>query len=114
MRSGISLTSYHGAFCRYSHGHRHAIRAEELARWLNGPWARPTLIGQSEISRRNRRGIQKSTHNYFGRRGIVLFRNFYGSGNQGDHIDLWNGIEIALGRPDYFTRSQEIWFWEMR
>ena len=33
--------------------------------------------------------------------------------NQGDHIDLLNGHQIAKGALDYFERSEEVWFWEM-
>jgi hypothetical protein len=33
-----------------------------------------------------------------GRQGIVAFFNFWGPGNTGDHIDVWNGSRIALAR----------------
>ena len=79
--------------------------------WLNGPTA--DFVGSAEISRKDRRGRQKSSHAYLDRRGIAMFRNFWGAGNSGDHIDLWNGARIALGDLDFFERSQEIWFWEM-
>ena len=43
--------------------------------------------------------------------GIVFFRNSWGRGNQGDHIDLWDGSRVRKGGLDYFERSQEVWFW---
>ena len=39
--------------------------------------------------------------------------NFWGPGNQGDHIDLWNGSSQAYGTDEYFYRAQEVWFWDM-
>jgi hypothetical protein len=42
-----------------------------------------------------------------------MWRNFWGTGNQGDHIDLWNGEEIAHGTLDFFIRSEEVWFWAL-
>jgi hypothetical protein len=46
-----------------------------------------------------------------GHRGLPEL--FGGSGNQGDHIDLWNGTQIARGDNEYFERSEEIWFWPL-
>jgi len=108
--AGISLASYRGAFCWHSHGRKHPLRVEEMKLWLNSEDAAfcPTYAG---ISKRKANGWQNSWHAYAGRRGIVVFRNFWGASNQGDHVDLWNGSRIAHGSDDYFQRSQEIWFW---
>jgi hypothetical protein len=84
---------------------------EEMKLWLNSENA--TFVGYAEISRKDKRGHQASYHAYTGRRGIVAFLNFWGRGNQGDHIDLWDGSVVAHGGRDYFERSQEIWCWEM-
>jgi hypothetical protein len=111
VRSGISLASYRGAFCWSGHGRQHPLRVEEMKLWLNSENA--TFVGYAEISRKDKRGHQASYHTYTGRRGIVSFLNFWGRGNQGDHIDLWDGSVVAHGGRDYFERSQEIWFWEM-
>jgi Type VI secretion system (T6SS), amidase effector protein 4 len=111
VRSGISLASYRGAFCWSGHGRQHPLRVEEMKLWLNSE--NVTFVGYAEISRRDRRGHQASYHAYAGQRGIVAFLNFHGRGNQGDHIDLWDGSAMAHGDPDYFQRSQEIWFWKM-
>jgi hypothetical protein len=107
--SGVPLNGYQGTFCWFGHGRTHPIRAEELARWLDDT---APIVGRAEISRR-KNGKQASAVDYSGRQGIVLFRNFWGPGNQGDHIDLWNGTQMAHGDPVYFNRSEEIWFWDM-
>ncbi len=109
--AGISLASFRGACCWHGHGRTHFLRAEELMHWLNSKDAQ--FIGTAEIYLRDRNGKQKSAGNFKGRRGIVVCRNFWGQGNQGDHIDLWNGIKMAAGGDEYFARAQEIWFWGM-
>ncbi len=109
--SGISLASFRGACCWHRHGRTHFLRAEELMQWLNTKDA--NFVGYADISKRDKNGKQKSSTDYKGRRGIVVCRNFWGPGNQGDHIDLWNGMRMAHGADQYFASSQEIWFWEM-
>lgn len=108
--SGIKLDSYPGEFCWYDHGKKHTLRAEEMKLWLNSDHTK--FVGNAEISKRSH-GYQKSFKDYQSRRGIVAFINFWGEGNQGDHIDLWDGQRIAHGSNDYFERSEEIWFWPM-
>jgi hypothetical protein len=107
--SGVPLNGYRGTFCWFHHGRNHPIRAEELAGWLEETCP---IVGAAEISRR-KNGKQASAADYSGRQGIVLFRNFWGVGNQGDHIDLWDGTRMTHGELNYFTRSEEIWFWDM-
>jgi hypothetical protein len=109
--SGISLASYRGAFCWSQHGRKHPLRVEEIKLWLNSDDAK--FLPYAEVSKRDKRGRQKSSEAYSGRRGIVACLNFWGAGNQGDHIDLWNGSMIAHGALDYFVRAEQIWFWEM-
>lgn len=109
-RSGVSLVSYKGALCWYDHGRQHAIRAEELAAWL----AQQTkLVGRVGVARRTSRA-SLSDLTYLGRRGIILCRDFWGPAQQGDHIDLWNGRNLAHGAVDYIQRSREVWFWGLR
>lgn len=100
---GVDLTSYRGAKCWF-HTPKHILRAEELASWIA---VTPTVFGR----------VKKVKHvnvdGYLGRRGIVLCKNFWGVGLQGDHIDLWDGENFAHGGHDYFERSQEVWFWEL-
>ena len=109
--SGVNLASYRGAFCWNGHGRTHPLRVEQMKLWLDSESA--TFVPTAEISVRTKQRIQKTFRSYLGRRGIVAFLDFWGAGNMGDHIDLWNGTEIAHGQLDYFERSREIWFWSM-
>jgi hypothetical protein len=108
-RAGVSLDSYPGAFCWFKHGTEHPLRVEEMKLWLNS--ADADFVGTADISRRGR-GRQRTSDDYAGRRGVVACLNFWGTG-QGDHIDLWNGTQLAGGDLDFFERSEEIWFWEL-
>lgn len=109
--SGIKIDGYDGVFCWHGHSRRHPLRVEELIKWLSSSHA--TFINSRPEISKIVNGVQKNSDDYIGRTGIVAFRNFWGAGNQGDHIDLWNGNAIAYGSNDYFERSEEIWFWEM-
>ena len=109
-RTGLGVESYRGVFCWHGHGRQHPLRAEEMARWLHDT---APFVDEAVIAKRDRRGRPVTHHDYLGQTGIVFFRNFYGRGNQGDHIDLWNGAKMTSGKPDYFSRSQEVWFWEL-
>ncbi len=80
-------------------------------KWLNTRDA--SFVGSAVISKRSKRGVQKSASDFAGKSGIVVCRNFWGTGNQGDHIDLWDGETLAHGAADYFNKSQEIWFWSL-
>jgi hypothetical protein len=111
IRLGVALTlagtifrSYAGALCRYHPRHRHVLRAEELAAWLR---AHPEVAGRPKVTPR------ASASAYVGRRGILLCRNFWGPGNQGDHLDAWNGARLAGGDASYIAMSEEVWFWEI-
>jgi hypothetical protein len=99
---GVNLSSYTGVRCWHGHGGKHILRGEELVQWLN---AKPDLFGDAEV----RSGTDESY--YFGRRGIIFCQNFWGAGNQGDHIDLWNLNEMHSGSWDYIRRSERVHFW---
>lgn len=71
---------------------QYAIRAQELANWL----ARPGTLPGASIEKHGGRGVFE---NIKGKRGIIFFQNYWGPGNQGDHIDLWNGARLT----DWFT-----------
>ncbi|MBI3775854.1 MAG: type VI secretion system amidase effector protein Tae4 [Gammaproteobacteria bacterium] len=103
-RSGLSLKSFRGARCWFGHGH--VLRAQEIADWLRHG---TTAVGMPDISGRT------SYASYTTRSGIVFFRNFWGSGNQGDHIDLWNGSRMpgSGDHSNYFKLSEEVWFWNL-
>ena len=109
--SGISLASYRGVCCWSGHGRTHPLRVEQMKLWLNSEDA--YFVPYADISKRTKQGHQNTSHSYADRRGIAACINFWGRGNQGDHIDLWDGSTMAHGGLDYFERSQEIWFWQM-
>ncbi|MBB3348348.1 type VI secretion system amidase effector protein Tae4 [Sphingomonas sp. BK069] len=103
--AGIDLSSFGGSTCWHNHGNAHTLRAEELSAWLDetvGPWA-PTETHDGAIA-----------DTFSGRQGIILCRNFWGTGNQGDHIDLWNGSAMRHGAAEYIDRSEQVLFWEVR
>lgn len=115
LRSGL-LAGYDKSVCWYA-GHKgHTLRAREVADWMR---RHPDRFGLVEVRSNVTWGAFK------GRTGLVCFHNFWGEGNQGDHIDLWDGTGIvrrmvdpslegpgmAHGSLDYFERSEEVWFW---
>jgi hypothetical protein len=104
QKAGADMSSFHGVCCWFGHGRQHVLRAEELASWLK---SNMSVAGKVSISK------HAIADNYSGKQGIVFCRNFWGEGNQGDHIDVWDGTKMALGNPNYFSRSQEVWFWRL-
>jgi len=105
--AGVDLSSCHAVRCWHGHGRRHIIRAQEFANWLASPTGRLAIDGVVVTRRSN-----VTSADYSGMRGIVFFQNFWGVGNQGDHIDLWDGVRLRDGALDYFSRSEQVWFWE--
>lgn len=106
-KAGVSLNSFKGAKCYPGHKHNqvHILRAEELAEWIK---TTTPIFGIADI----KRGVNASS--YSGKKGVIFLLNFWGAGNQGDHIDLWNGSKMTRGAPEYFTAAQEVWFWEIK
>jgi hypothetical protein len=104
--AGVNTTSVRGARCWNGHGRKHILRVSDLVPWIE--------YKAQSIGCKKKVVFKNVTHNDFsGKQGIVCFQNFWGRNNQGDHIDLWNGTRIAKGDLDYFSRSEEVWFWEM-
>src|SRR4051794_16440824 len=110
--AGLDLRGFHGARCWYRHGDRHILRAQELADWLRGD-ARVRAFKSGAFDRTRRERVPIADTGYSGRQGIMFFQNFWGAGNQGDHIDLWDGTNLRTGAIDYFSRSEEVWLWSM-
>jgi hypothetical protein len=122
-RSGADLKSFRGARSWEKGKPKYALRAQELANWLATPFSRlPTpvqkLSGKDVFEKIN------------GKTGIVFFENYWGPGNQGDHIDLWNGARLtaldswlriharvggfglhSLGFGSDLEKSASAWFW---
>lgn len=100
-RCGEPVESYGKVTCWHGHGKLHILRAQELAIALNSRLDEPSIHstnGQSSIS---------------GKGGIVFLQNFFGPGNTGDHIDVWNGVNMKGGFNAYFDNAQAVWFWEL-
>jgi hypothetical protein len=108
--AGVDLRSFRGVRCWHGHSPRHILRAQELADWLK---TQTRVFGTPEIRRRRSRTPAADEHAFSGRNGIILCQNFWGAGNQGDHIDLWNDTLMVTGTVDYITRSQQVWFWPL-
>jgi hypothetical protein len=94
--------------------YRGALAAEELAIWLIKALGQP-----------NKYPPHISKKSVEGRKGIIFFKDFWTRQNeatqQGDHIDLWNGSTMPQADPrvlegslNYFDRSKEVWFWEIK
>ncbi len=104
--SGINLTSFRGARCWHGHKPAHILRAEELANWLKS--------GFSPFRRRIEFKAADGFKDIMSKTGIIFFKDYYGPGNQGDHIDLWNRsrltafrtwLEFRLRNGRYYAKS---------
>lgn len=125
QRSGVNVRSFPGQLSWQKENPKYAIRAQEMADWLSSP-ANPI---QSKVEKYSGK---EAFEKIGGRTGIVFFQNYWGTGLQGDHIDLWNGsrltdwftwvrIHVRIGSfgvhsiapvSDY-EKSMAIWFWEL-
>lgn len=91
----------------------HILAAEELANALT----RVTVPGMKKAEKYTGKDGFEQIKN---RRGVIFFRNFYGPGMQGDHIDLWNDwrlsslasvISVYTPWGSSYDKGL-IWFWE--
>ncbi|MBC7909944.1 MAG: hypothetical protein H7Y30_05560 [Pyrinomonadaceae bacterium] len=111
---GMNMTACNKAKCWYRGHVNHVLRAQELADWLAG--AAQLGVPTKFIKRRDvttavfGSNVQSGIN---GKKGVVFCQNFYGSGNQGDHIDAWDGTQMAQGSVSYFEGAQQVWFWEV-
>jgi hypothetical protein len=98
LKTGVSLNSYNGASCwgcqSIENNGEHAIRAEELANWLKNS----NIDGVAEVVTLTGENFK----NYIsGKKGMVFFKDYWqrdsdsGTNRTGDHIDLWDGNELA-------------------
>lgn len=123
VRAGISMDDFRGAKSWQKDKPKYAIRAQELADWLN---LRPRMPGRSCI----KISAQDFNEKISNQSGIIFFQNYWGAGRQGDHIDLWNGSRLTdwrswarinvrfgsyglhnLGAGSDFKKSESVWFW---
>ena len=122
-RSGVDLKTFQGVRSWGKNKPRYALRAQELANWLTGPFARMPF-------RATKYSGKEAFDRIDGKRGVIFFQNYWGPGNQGDHIDLWNGSRLTdwrtwarihmrvgeyglhdLGAGSDFKKSASVWFW---
>jgi hypothetical protein len=117
-RSGISMDDFRGAKSWQKDKLKYAIRAQELADWLS---LRPRFPGRSRI----KVSPKEFTSALARQSGIIFFQNYWGPGNQGDHIDLWDGSRLthirsvaqiymrigSLGLGSDYRKAESIWFW---
>jgi len=87
IRSGMKLTGYTGVLSWEKDKPRYAIRAQELANWFASP--------RSNLPKVQKFGGKDAFEKIQGRKGIIFFQDYWGAGNQGDHIDLWNGSRLT-------------------
>lgn len=112
--AGVKTGKFNVARCWYHPREAgHILRAEELAKVLSSG----AISGVGRVEKyKGTEGFQKIQ----GRTGIVFFENYWGTGLQGDHMDLWYRdkitkfwdtlIEVRLFRGGKYTKGN-IWFW---
>ncbi len=92
----------------------HVLRAEELSVWLSLQLGAPTKFKPKKGENLESTVLTAIT----GKKGIVFCRDFWapspGGANVGDHIDLWDGTQMAHGYTNYFGPASQVWFWEVK
>lgn len=117
LRSGMTLSVYTGVLSWEKDKPKYPIRAQELANWFATPFSRLPFEVQKF-------GGKEVFEKISGKTGIIFFQNYWGQGNQGDHIDLWNGsrlthwtswvrIQLHLSGGDWsdYRQAESVWFW---
>ena len=102
-RAEIDMSSYEGVRCWEANhkGKNHTLRAQELADWIS---KQHNLFGTKTVTK------NAKSSDFKNRQGLVFFIDGWGAT---DHIDLWNGTEMAAGYPNYFSKAKEVWFWDL-
>jgi hypothetical protein len=120
MRSGMKFSNYTGALSWQKDKPKYPIRAQELANWFATPHSRLPFKVQKF-------GGKEAFEKIRGKTGIIFFQNYWGSGNQGDHIDLWNMFRLSdvlswvriyarigsVGLGTDYRNAESIWFWTL-
>ena len=126
QRSNIDVKTFHGQLSWQKDKPKYAIRAQEIAGWLASS-AHPIPAKVEKFSGKEAFGEVKGKPGLKGRTGIVFFQNYWGTGAQGDHIDLWNGSRLtdmlswariyvrigSFGLGTDYRKAQSVWFWAM-
>lgn len=111
INSAVDISTFKGVRCWHNHTPGHILRAEELANWLTSAF--------SPFRRVLKFPAKEGFSNINGKTRIIFFKDFYGPGNTGDHIDLWNGRRLTRYSSWFqftFNSGQryadaEVWFW---
>lgn len=82
--AGFDTSTFHGQLSWQKDKPKYAIRAQQLADWFTTKVGPHETYNGSEVFGK----IQ-------GRTGIIFFQHYWGTGNQGNHIDLWNGSRLT-------------------
>ena len=124
--SGIDTRTFPGtAHCwHHKKTEGHTLRAEELAKGLVERQGFLAWLGKRQEVWKPRETPQKKprevAQSLKGKKGIIFFKDYYGPGNSGDHIDLWNGSRLTeVGShlrqgEDHYFEAREIWFWQVQ
>ncbi len=118
MHSGIQLTGFRGALSWQKGAPKYAIRAQELADWLQTTFPRVPMKCEKVAPKEFSAKLSQ-------KRGIIFFQNYWGSGKQGDYIDLWNGSRLthmrslaqiylrvgSFGLGSDYREAESVWFW---
>ena len=112
--AGINMSVCRERKC-WLKGHKnHVLVAQKLANWL----AQPSRL--SKPTKFIKKGIEQAVfqdnvvNSIKGMNGVVFCQDFWGTNNQGDHIDVWKSSTMSNNQVyDYFGRSKEVWFWRI-
>lgn len=123
MRSGIDMKTFAGTRSWEKDKPKYAIRAEELAGWLD----KNAVLLPGKVQKFAGKEVAGSFDQIKGKHGIIFIKDYYGPGNSGDHIDLFNsnrmtdtsswfrivtGFSIQGLWSDY-KKAKAIGFWQM-
>ncbi len=132
IRSGVNAKTFRGRLSWQKNRPKYAIRAQELADWFASPFGRSSGVMMPQVQKFSGKEVFEKIK---GKRGIIFFQNYYGPGNQGDHIDLWDGSRLtsldtwlrihariggfglhSLSTSFFgsdFEKSASVWFWQL-
>ncbi len=112
LSNGISMGSFTGVRCwgdKGSNNGKHAIRAEEVAKWLK---RQPIPnMGRTEII--DPKKYQSLLRN---KTGFIFFKDYWTRSKEtfenrsGDHIDLWNKNRTS---GNWVSWSRDLWEWAL-
>ena len=108
-RCNFDMKKFEGVRCWYHpKSDNHTLRVEELKLFLADVLPNDSLTIKRKLPTRD-----ISVSDFTDKSGIIIFINFWGDNNQGDHIDLWTGDELMDGDLEYFERSERVYLWEI-